>query len=305
MQENRVSVTALITAFARAYHSTHDDPKIFDDFLAHDLFTEEERSYLGFNLAESLKFFEPENAASYPDQAAALARVMQAYNGPTTLSRSRYTEDKLLALVNQGVEQYVILGAGLDTFAFRRSEMVGKLRVFEVDHPATQAHKRQRLADLGWAYPAELHYVTMDFTKDDLEVVLKGSSYDTQALSFFSWLGVTMYLTRDEVFATLRTIANIAPAGSTIVFDYYDTDAFDPERSSNRAQKGIEIVRNAGEPMKGGFDPSTLADDMAGLSLHLQENLSPSDIQKRYFKERTDDYNAFEHAHFAQVVVAE
>lgn len=304
MQENRVSVTALITAFARAYHSTHDDPKIFDDFLAHHLFTEEEHSYLGFNLAESIKFFEPENAASYPDQAAALARAIQVYNGPTTLSRSRYTEDTLLALVEQGVEQYVILGAGLDTFAFRYSEMVGKLRVFEVDHPATQAHKCQRIADLGWECPAELRFVTMDFTKDDLVAVLKGSTYDPQALSFFSWLGVTMYLTRDEVFATLRAISDIAVAGSTIIFDYYDTDAFDPERSSNRAQKGIEIVRNAGEPMKGGFDPFTLADDMAGLGLRLQETLSPSDIQERYFKGRTDGYTAFEHAHFAKVVVA-
>ncbi|MHB8842511.1 MAG: class I SAM-dependent methyltransferase [Candidatus Aquicultor sp.] len=300
MQENRVSVTALVTAFARAYHSTHDDPKIFDDFLAHDLFTEEERSYLGYNLAESLKFFDPERAASCPDQATALAWVMQNYNGSTTLSRSRYTEDSLAAAVEQGVGQYVILGAGLDTFAFRQSEMAGKLRVFEVDHPATQAHKRQRLDELGWEHPEELHFVTMDFTKDDLAVVLKRSSYDPQALSFFSWLGVTMYLTRDEVFATLRAIGDIAAAGSTIIFDYYDTDAFDPERSSKRMQKGIEIVRNAGEPMKGGFDPSTLADDLAGLGLRLQETLSPSDIQ-----ERTDAYNASEHVHFAQVVVAE
>ncbi|HZD60800.1 MAG TPA: class I SAM-dependent methyltransferase [Anaerolineae bacterium] len=304
MQENQVSVTALVTAYARAYHATHDDPKIFNDFLAHHMFTEQERSYLGHNLAESLKFFDLERAALCPDQATALAWVIQTYNGSTTLSRSRYTEDSLEVVAKQGVQQYIILGAGMDTFAFRRPDMVGQLQVFEVDHPGTQAFKLSRLAELGWEHPAELHFIPVDFTEESLEEALKHSSYDPQKLSFFSWLGVTMYLTRDEVFDTLRSIASIAPAGSAVIFDYYDTDAFDPEKASKRAQLTQEIVRRTGEPMKTGFKPSTLATDIAALGLRLHENLSPADIEARYFQGRTDNYHAFEHVHFAWTVVA-
>lgn len=304
MEENQVSITALVTAYARAYHAKNDSPKIFNDLLADHLFKEEERSYLGHNLAESLKFFDPERAMSCPDQATALAWVMQSYNGPTTLSRSRYVEDSLAELVNQGVEQYVILGAGLDTFAFRQPELIKQLRVFELDHPATQAFKRQRLTEIGWEFPEQLHLIPVDFTKEGLAEVLKHSPYDPQVLSFFSWLGVTYYLPRDVVFNKLRQIAGIAPSGSMIIFDYLDTNAFDPKKASKRVQLTQEIVRRAGEPMKTGFDPSTLAEDLEGIGFHLRENLSPSDIEERYFKGRTDDYHASEHTYFAWVEVA-
>lgn len=258
---------------------------------------------MGHNLAEALKFFDPERAASNPNQETALAWVIQDCNGPTTLSRARYAEDSLEEAIRQGVQQYVILGAGMDTFAFRRPDMLEQLQVFEVDHPATQAFKRSRLTELGWEHPAELHFVPVDFTKENLVAALKRSSYDPQKLSFFSWLGVTMYLTRNVVFATLQAIADIAPAGSTIIFDYYDTDAFNPDRSSKRMQKEQEIVRLVGEPMKEGIDPSTLAADLEGIGLLLYENLSPADIEERYFKGRTDGYHAFEHVHFAWAVV--
>jgi O-methyltransferase involved in polyketide biosynthesis len=144
----------------------------------------------------------------------------------------------------------------------------------------------------------------VDFTKESLVTALKRSTYDLQTLSFFSWLGVTYYLTCDMVFDTLRSIADIAPAGSTIIFDYLDTDAFVPERAAKRVQRMQEIVRRAGEPMKTGFDPSTLAADLASIGLRLHENLGPSAIEERYFQGRTDGYHAFEHVHFAWAVVA-
>jgi methyltransferase (TIGR00027 family) len=304
MEESQVSFTALLTAYARAYHATHDDPKIFDDFLAHHLFTEEERTYFGKGLAESLKFLDPERAAACPDQATALAWYMRLQGGPVTLSRSRYTEDSLETAVRQGVRQYVILGAGLDTFAFRRPEMLKQLQVFEIDHPAMQAFKRQRLSKLGWEIPAQLHWVPVDFAKENLATALDRSAYDPQASSFFSWLGVTYYLTRDVVFATLQAIADSTPAGSTVMFDYFDTDAFVPEKAATRMQRMQAIVRGVGEPIQTGFDPSTLAADLASLGLRLHENLSPSDIEGRYFQGRMDGYHAFQHAHFARAGVA-
>lgn len=163
MEENQISRTALGTAYMRAYHAMHDSPKIFDDFLAYHFFPDEIRPIIEQKMAESLHLYNPVRAASCPDQATALACVMR-YTAASVYSRARYAEDNLIKAVGQGMRQYVILGAGLDTFAFRRPELLEQLQVFEVDHPATQAFKRQRLAEVGWEHPAQLHFVPVDFT---------------------------------------------------------------------------------------------------------------------------------------------
>jgi methyltransferase (TIGR00027 family) len=304
MKENQAGITALITAYARAYHATHDSPKIFDDFLADQFYTAQEHIDFDRYLAESIKLIDPELAASQPDQATALAHVMQLHNAPITLSRSRYAEDCLEEAVKNGVQQYVILGAGFDTFAFRRPDLLTRLQVFEVDHPITQDLKRQRIAMPGWEIPAQLHFVPIDFTKESLTAALQRSSYDPHQLSFFSWLGVSYYLTREVVFATLQDIAGIAQQGSTIVFDYMDADAFIPEKAGKRIQLMQWIAGQVGEPMKSGFDPHTLAAELDRLGYLLQENLAPAEIDRRYFQGRTDLYRAFEHLHFARAVVA-
>ena len=114
----------------------------------------------------------------------------------------------------EGTEQYVILGAGLDTFAFRHREMLPKLQVFEIDHPSTQADKRRRIAAAGWQEPAGLHWVPLDFRTQDLVAALTNSPYDLHKQTFFSWLGVTYYLEHTQVLATLQAMAGLAPAGS-------------------------------------------------------------------------------------------
>jgi len=303
MDTQRASITALITAYCRAYHATHDSPKIFDDFLADGMFTAEEHVAFDRSLAGQLAVINPIRAAIQPDQAAALACVMQTHHGPITLSRSRYTEDRLAEWIDRGVRQYVILGAGLDTFAFRRPDLLDRLQVFEVDQPATQAMKHERLAVLGRAYPPQLHFVAVDFLTGRLSDVLQASAYDRQALSFFSWLGVTYYLTRAAIVETLRAVAALAPAGSTLVFDYMEAEAFVPERAAPRIQLLQSIARQVGEPMLTGFDPATLAEDLYRAGLRLEEDLGPDEIEARYFQPRMDEYHAFEHVHFARAVV--
>lgn len=304
MEDSRASVTALITAFVRAYHATHDDPKIFDDFLAPQLFSEQERLFFSKNLAASLSFFDPELAAKCSDEASALAAVMRIQSAPITLPRSAYTEDTLSHAVQEGVQQYVVLGAGYDTFAFRKPEMLRQLDVFEIDHPATQADKRHRLAALGWDQPSALHWVAVDFSKQDLIAALKNSTFDPNKLTFFSWLGVTYYLTRDQVGETLRSLSTLAPSGSPLIFDYFEADALVPGHAGPVVQRLLDMVRTAGEPMKMGFEPSTLAADLAPLGWKLVEDLSPSVLQDRYFIGRTDGYHAFDKVHFAQAQVA-
>lgn len=303
MTEPKVSLTALLTAYARGYHALHDQPKIFNDHLINQFFTEQEHAYFAQNLAESLKFLDPDRAASCPDPASALAAYMQIQGGPVTLSRSRYTEDALLDAVKQGVQQYVMLGAGMDTFAFRYPEVVKHINVFEVDQPATQAFKCKRLAELGWAIPERLHFIGLDFAHESLHTALQRATYKTDQPAFFSWLGVTYYLSKAVVMETLQTIATFAAPGTVLVFDYMDPDAFVPERASKRMQKMQQIVRGVGEPMKASFDPTTLAPDLANLGLRLVENLSPATVEARYFTGRSDNYHAFEHFYFAQAVV--
>lgn len=298
MEQNQVSMTAIMTAYIRSFHALYDTPKIFDDFLAYHLLSEERRAIIEQALIASLQFNETNVKALSPQQMASLAGLLQFMGASIVLSRSRYTEDKLETAVEQGVKQYIILGAGMDTFAFRRLKLM-ELQVFEVDHPATQAFKRNRITDLGWKVPSNLHFVPMDFTQDKLIAQLMQSSFDLTAKSFFSWLGVTMYLTREEVLATLSDIAHSIPSGSTIVFDYHDNKTPDKETSDFRAS----LAQQAGELMKSGFDPSTLSTDLSGIGLRLLENLSPINIEEQYFQKRADGYHAAEHAHLAYAVV--
>ncbi len=311
MKEDQASFTAMSVAYMRAYHSLHAKNKIFDDYLAYNLIPNEkialiEQYWIDQCWTWDQQLNDTETTASHSGQTITVKSLEQAAHefAGTFSSRARYAEDALEKAVNQGVKQYVILGAGMDTFAFRQSEMMEHLEVFEVDHPATQEFKLHRLVELGWKHPAKLHFIPMDFTKESLVTALtSSSSYDPKIKSFFNWLGVTYFLTLDEVFRTLRSISGVAPAGSIVVFDYLDTYAFIPEKMSPKMKESLEFLRNIGEPMLTGFNPSTLAEDLSGLGFHLLENLSPEDIEERYFQGRTDGYHAQEHGYFACAVV--
>lgn len=302
MDKTQVSLTAIMTAYLRAYHSKYDDPKIFDDFLACDIIPEERRRLIEEGFMNSVKLNDPEFAATSPNLASALARVMPGLVGLChTLGRSRYVEETLAQAISQGVKQYVILGAGMDTFAFRCPELLKEIQVFEVDHPGTQAFKLARLEELGWEVPSQLHFVPVDFAKDSLETELLKSSFDTDSKSLFSWLGVSMYLTRHDIFKTLSSIKEIAPTGSAVVFDYLDQDAFHPDKAAPRIKRAILMAKYAGELMQTGFDPETLGSELSRVGLRLAENLKPQDLQSAYFE--GSKYLACEHLCCAQAEV--
>jgi methyltransferase (TIGR00027 family) len=300
MKEKDASFTAMMTAYMRAYHSMHATNKVFDDFLAYRLLPNEKRALIEQYLIgeEQLESsFRTESCSEQTDNLMSLI--------PTVISRARYTEDTLEKAVKQGVKQYVILGAGLDTFAFRQPEMMECLEVFEVDHPATQGFKIQRIAELGWKHPARLHFVPIDFSTERLEASLnRSSSYDPEVKTFFSWLGVTYFLTQNEVLATLRSITKVAHAGSIIVFDYFDNDIFLTEKWwSQDMQDYWDFLQEIGEPISMGFNPSTLNEDLNTLGFCLLENLSSVDIEERYFQERTDGCHAQGYEYIASATI--
>lgn len=243
MKEDRPSATAQRVAMRRAAHQLLDDPKIFDDPVALRIIGREGASALQ---ADPRQF-----------EATLLSSYLRAF----VAARSRYAEEELSLGVRRGIRQYVILGAGLDTFAYRNPYPEGALRVFEVDHPMTQTWKRARLEEVGIRLPGDLRFAPVDFETQTLEQGLRSSGYDPDQGAFFSWLGVTEYLTTEVVMATLRFIAS-APVGSGVVFDYM----ISPSLWTSVQRLGLDALSRrvafAGEPWQTFFDPEVLAKDL-------------------------------------------
>ena len=297
MDEGRASRTAIATAYFRAHHCAHASPKIFEDSLAGALLHAKEREALEKFLLEGLAKYNPELARPGADRAT---RVGYALRGlVVVLARARYTEDRLAEAIRDGVSQYVVIGAGLDTFALRRPDLQDRLSIIEIDHPATQAFKRGRIREAGLTPPPNLHFAPADLEKESLAEVLSRTPYDSARPAFFSWLGVTMYLTGDAIRATLRSLRGSAAAGSQLVFDYLDSAVFKPENQSPTCSRLVEIVRRVGEPMIFGFDPSALGAELAAQGYQLLEDLGPEAQEALYFAGRTDGLRPYGSAHLA------
>lgn len=305
MEPRQKSMTALSSAYVRALHHAHDDPKIFDDPIAPRLLTASERESFDTLMSDGLERFDSALAASCPDRHAQARCYLRAVaSAAEILTRARYAEDILVEVIRNGVRQYVLVGAGMDTFAFRQPVPTPGLQVFEVDHPATQAFKRQRLAEAELVPPATLHFVPVDLAYESLGTALAQSPYVAHVPTCFAWVGVTPYLDRDAVFATLQAIRSVTTVGSHLVFDYFDTDAFVPDKVAKRVRVFIENVRRLGEPFYAGLDPDTLSADLLRVGFRLREHLHPQDMEARYFQGRTGGYQACEHAHFVWAVAA-
>ena len=201
------------------------------------------------------------------------------------VARARAVEDELERAVARGVRQFVILGAGLDTFAYRNPQT--PVRVFEVDHPATQAWKREALGAAGIPIPSCLTFAPVDFERQTLADGLGAAGFDRGAPAMFSWLGVTMYLTAEAFDATLDFVASMG-AGTTVIFDYAVDRASLP-LMERVALKALEArVARAGEPFRTFFQPARLASRLADAGFVSVEDLGAAELNARYFTGRHD-----------------
>ena len=194
-------------------------------------------------------------------------------------------------------------GRGSTRSPCARPDLQDRLRIIEIDHPATQASKRERIREAGLTPPPNLHFAPADLEKESLAEVLSRTPYDPARPAFFSWLGVTMYLTGDAIRATLRSLRGSAAAGSQLVFDYLDRAVFAPENQSPTFSRLVEIVRRVGEPMIFGFDPSALGAELAAQGFRLLEDLGPEAQEALYFVGRTDGLRPYGSAHLARAAV--
>jgi methyltransferase (TIGR00027 family) len=202
------------------------------------------------------------------------------------VARSRYAEDTLAAAVAQGVGQYVLLGAGLDTFAYR-NPYGERLRVFEVDYPATQAWKKRQLEEAQIPQPPNMTFAPVDFERQTVMDGLVAVGFRSDAPAFFAWLGVTMYLERETVMAMFKTIAGL-PKPSGVAFDYGLDRELLGFMERTILDEFARRVAAAGEPWTTFFRPDTLAADLRGLGFEEIEDLAGHAINERYFNDRED-----------------
>lgn len=263
------SQTALLTAAARALHKQETPPWILDDTLALRLAGQD-----GAALVERVR------AELSPEELSSFCRWVCV--------RARVAEDEVERALESGVTQYVILGAGLDSFAYRREDLMGRLQVFEVDHPASQAWKRRRLQEIGTPEPRGLVFAPIDFERQTLEDGLRGVGFRFAEPAVLSWIGVTMYLTREAISATLESVARCAE-GSRLVMTYNvplsRMTAFS-RRVTTSLQRTVAVA--AGEPFISLFTPEEIELLVRRSGFVRVVHFGPDDAIRAYLHGRQD-----------------
>lgn len=259
MFKDRTSRTAIGTAYLRAAHQLLEaPPRIFEDPVALRL--------LGPAALQRIR----ETAERYQTPAW---RALRAH----VVLRSRFAEDRLAAAVLRGITQYIILGAGLDTFALRQPPWAKSLRILEVDHPGTQERKRSLLDAAGLAMPENAVFVAIDFERESLHAGLLRHHIRMAEPTFFSWLGVTIYLKEDAVDAVLKSVAAFPP-GSEIVLTFAPPERDAPSAIADRAA-------SLGEPWVSRFKPEAIEAKLRAADFTIVEFLSPAEAEARYFRQ--------------------
>lgn len=263
--------TAIQSAAIRAGHTlTGSEPKIFEDSLALAI----------SGMAEQ--------------DAIAFCKNMGPSNASTCVVRSRVTEDRLAAARERGVEQYVILGAGLDTFALRMADRLGSLTVYEIDDPVFQQWKRERIESLGLKSPPQLRYAPCDFETMSIAEALAPAGFDADRPVFISWLGVTQYLTLDAIRETLKWAGKCAP-GSEIVLTYTDGGDQSETLIAHAATRGVKLYSHP--------SAQEMTDLLREAGFTKIEQQTREQASERYFKDRADGLVAPEFQRMAMAIV--
>ena len=276
MRNGQASFTSRFVLFLRALMTNSPQTRIFHDPMAEHLL-----SPLGRRLAQRRWVYRLMALGFHrqPRQMGFMA---------TILMRARFGEEELArAMDTQGVRQYVILGAGWDTFAWRRPDLMERLQVFELDHPATQQAKRNRLIREGFPIPEHLVFVPIDFTTQSLSARLQESGFDPAQPTFVNWMGVTYYLPKAVVEGVFRELHTLCTGGVSVAFDYADAGlrAFVDSQSASfqsRWRRRImeRFLRVAGEPFKSLLEAKTLPEWFAALGYELRQNLSCKEMRE-------------------------
>lgn len=279
------SLTALVSAFSRAYHSANNEMKVFDDNLAKKLLSPQEYNGIAAQMAKGIGFFNPGFIGSEDE---ALRWIVDNQLSPTPLERAAFSENSLKTAVKVGAKQYLIFAAGYDTFAYRAPEWAEKLKVFEIDHPLTAADKKERLKTAQIEIPQNVAFIEADFAKENpFEKLCQNPKFKCGELTFCSVLGLSYYLSKAQFKTLLCEIGKALKKGSSVAFDIPDENSFN-DKAGIRTKKQAMLAAGAKEDMKSGYSYKELEGILERCGFGIYEFLTPNEITEQYFKE----YNA-------------
>ena len=294
MIQNHESMTAKLCSFVRAHHSNYDRDKIFDDYLAFDLMGKDEycniRDFIKSGKCGSCETCETQ--CPYRDKVSRTVHFL----APIPLSREAFANDVFHEFLrkNPGC-QYVICGAGMDSFLFRNDDH--NISIFEVDHPNTQNYKKMRIAQLEWTVQRNIKFVSVDFSCDNMAEKLLAAGFNPSRPTLFTILGATYYLTLEAFENTIELMDILSTSQSAVILDYPEkitNDAHTPERVQYLAQMTAQL----GESMTQGFSFEEMSEVFTRHHFEIKRHLSPEDIQNQYFSQRKDGLTAFDNIHF-------
>ncbi|MEN1968003.1 class I SAM-dependent methyltransferase [Lentibacillus sp. N15] len=275
------SMTALVSAFARAYHSTHREVKVFNDYLAKDVFKKGEYEQIAGYMSKGIDFFNPSFVGTKDE---ALRWVVDHQLSPSPLGRAAFAEKMLENAVKIGAGQYLIFAAGYDTFAYRQPSWAAGIEIFEIDHWDMLADKQKRVHAIAEQRPTNLHYVAVDFTQTNWKTRLFScKAFDQNKISFCSLLGISYYLSQENFTEMIRTLSRQLPKGSSVVFDYPDEKTY-TKKAGERAQKQTAIAGEANEKMLSAYSYLEMERLLSDNSFLIYEHLTPDKITNQFFK---------------------
>jgi methyltransferase (TIGR00027 family) len=270
---NPIGMTALISAFARAYHAENNEVTIFCDTISKKLLTEEEYNGIASAMTDGMAYF---GLPADTDRAAALRQITDRHLSPIPLARAAFAEQTLQTAVRVGARQYVILAAGYDTFAYRQPAFANRLSIWELDVPAVMADKQMRLERAGIPTPANVHRLCGDLAGEGWRQALLESGFDRDAITVVSLLGLTYYLPKEAFAALLKDLRWLLPTGSTLVFEY-------PDALTGRMNLQRDLADGAQEPMTAVYSYAEMERLLAEQGFSVYEHLNPSQMTAQYF----------------------
>jgi len=280
MKEEKISVTALGVAVARAYDNKSRFPILGDSYAQMLLYSPWDTIVKNRFLRRLVigRFFN---------------RLFPGIVG-LTCARSRYVEERLRRKASVGPIQYVILGAGLDSFLLRQGELTDRIKIFEIDLPATQNFKLRKLRDMNLTVPDNAFFISSDFIKDDIaETLAACPDYSKDEPGLFGFLGMTPYLKKELIFKIIKTLGAFCPAGSEFIFDYVEEGMVTGKSRYRGAERLKKSTARRGEPMITGFNPDVLPSELKDAGLELIENVSPCEQNRRYFTESDIEHSEY------------
>lgn len=273
---NDRNMTALVSCFARAYHAKNNKVKVFDDYFAEKILSDDEYNSISDNMRNGIKFFNPNFKAT---EEEGLKWIVNNQLSPTPLGRSAYTERMLENAIKTGAKQYLIFASGYDTYAYRQKNYSVDFKVFEIDQSFMIDDKINRIKRLNIEIP-NINYIKCDFTNRNWhKEIINNNNYDINKISFCSMLGISYYLSKEDFKEMINKVSNMVSYGSTLVFDY-------PGISDNeQTRKQEELAKEAGEEMKAKYAYNEVEKLLGYNHFLIYEHLTEDQITEQYFKE--------------------